>query len=88
MLEAKNAEFSFESFKVPRFSFNERNELEGKLKLGFLPSGRYISKTGDFELTLNFTTHDADDKDKVVFELTALAFFKFSSPIDLSLIHI
>ncbi len=81
MLEAKSAEFSFESFKVPKFSFNERNQLGGKLKLGFSPHGRYISKTGDFELTLNFITHDVDDKDKVVFELTALAFFKFNSPI-------
>lgn len=81
MLEVQNAAFSFESFKVPKFSFDEGNQLGAKLKLGFLPSGRYLSQTGEFELTLKFITHDAEDKDKIIFELTALAFFKFNSLI-------
>jgi len=81
MLEAKNAAFSFDSFKVPKFSFDEGNQMGTKLKLGFSPSGRYFSQTGEFELTFKFITHDVDDEDKVVFKLTALALFKFDSPI-------
>ena len=81
MLEAKKAAFSFESFKVPQFSFDEGNHLGTKLKLGFSPSGRYFSETGQFELTLKFITHDSEDEGKIVFKLTALALFKFDSLI-------
>lgn len=81
MLKAKDAAFSFESFKVPKFSFDEGNRLGTKLKLGFSPSGRYLSQTGEFELTLKFITHDIDDEEKIVFKLSAVAVFKFDSPI-------
>lgn len=81
MLEVQKAAFSFESFKVPKFSFDEGNHLGDEVKLGFSPSGRYNPKTGVFELTLNFITYDKQNVDRIIFNLTALAFFKFNSPI-------
>lgn len=81
MNEAKKAAFSFESFKVPSFSYDEGNHLDSELKLGFLPSGVYNRKTGEYNLTLKFITHDVRNQDKVVFKLTAVATFKFNDPI-------
>lgn len=81
MLETKKAAFSFESFKVPDFSFDENNHSGSELRMGFLPSGCYISKTGEFELTLKFVAHDFEKKDNIIFKLTALGTFKFETPI-------
>lgn len=81
MLEVEKAAFSFKSFKVPYFTFNERNHAGAKIKMGFSPSGRYITKTGEFELTLKFVTHDEDNDDKVIFGLTAISTFKFKTSI-------
>jgi preprotein translocase subunit SecB len=79
MIEAQRAAFSFESFKVPKFSYDEGNDSGSDIKLGFNPSGIYNSATGEFELTLQFMTHDASNLDKVIFQLTSIAIFKFDS---------
>ena len=81
MMEAQKAAFSFESFKVPKFSYNEGNQMGSELKLGFEPSGKFNSSTGEFELTLVFVTHNSTDLEKVVFELTSISVFKFNPPI-------
>lgn len=81
MVDVEKAAFSFESFKVPMFSYNESNHSRTELKLGFLPTGKYNTKNGEFELKLQFITHEADNVDRVIFELTAVAIFKFSKPI-------
>lgn len=77
MLEAQKAAFSFESFKVPKFYYDEGNHQGSELKLGFLPSGVFNSATREFELTLMFITHDAENEDRVIFELKSVAIFKF-----------
>lgn len=82
MLEAQKAAFSFETFKVPKFSYNEGNQSGSKLKLGFIPSGKYNSSKGEFELTLLVETNDSVN-DKLVFELTSVAVFKFEPSIKL-----
>ncbi|HRP37016.1 MAG: hypothetical protein BGO87_07435 [Flavobacteriia bacterium 40-80] len=81
MLEAQKAAFSFESFKVPKFSYDEGNHLGTELNVGFLPSGQYNSESGKFELTLKFVTHDVGNENKVVFELTSISIFKFSPAV-------
>ena len=81
MMEAQKAAFSFESFKVPKFSYNEGNQIGSEVRLSFDPSGKFNSSTGEFELTLLFVTNNATDLEKVIFELTSIAVFKFSSPI-------
>ena len=81
MKEAQKAAFSFESFKVPKFSYNEGNQTEPELRIGFDPSGKFNSFTGEFELTLIFVTHNASDLEKIIFELTSIALFKFNPPI-------
>lgn len=84
MLEAKKAAFGFESFKVPNFMYNEGKQQGAELKLGFLPSGRYDSKTGTYELSLKFIAHDTENNNQIIFELTGLAIFKFNTAIALS----
>jgi preprotein translocase subunit SecB len=84
MLKAQKAAFSFHSFKVPRFSYDEGSHDGSELKLGFDPKGKYNSSTGEFELTLLFLTHDASAPSRVIFELTAIAVFKFDSPISIT----
>jgi len=81
MLEVEKAGFSFESFKVPRFTFDGNNHSGAIIKMGFSPSGRYISKTGEFELTIKFISYEEDNKDKIIFGLTAISKFKFKTSI-------
>lgn len=78
MLEVQKAPFSFDSFKVPKFSYNEGNRENTEVKIGFLPSGTYNPLSGDFTLTLQFISHEIGDESKTIFDLTAIATFKFS----------
>ncbi|HAO06413.1 MAG TPA: hypothetical protein DCQ50_05345 [Chryseobacterium sp.] len=84
MLEAQKAAFSFETFKVPKFSYDEGNQIGSDLKIGFIPSGKYYSSKGEFELTLLFITTDATEAENVIFELTSVAVFKFEPIIKLN----
>lgn len=81
MLDVDKAAFVFKTFKVPYCTFDDRNHSGREVKMGFSPSGRYFSKTGEFELTLKFITHDIEDNDKVIFDLIAIAIFKFDNLI-------
>ena len=84
MLEAEKAAFSFQSFRVPKFTFDEgNNDLDNKLTLGFLPSGIYNSKTGEFEVTIKFVSQ-VENQERNIFELTAVSLFKFNTPIPYS----
>jgi len=84
MLEAKKASFSFVSFKVPRFSFDDNNHKGEQLKLGFMPKGHFVSKSGEFELSIKFVASENMESDKPVLELNAIAVFKFDSSIPFS----
>lgn len=84
MLEVEKAAFSLENFKVPKFSYNEENQTGSELKIGFKPSGKFNSSTGEFELYLICITHDASDLKKIIFELTAVSVFKFEPSIKFS----
>ena len=81
MVEATNAIFSFQNFKVTKFSYDETYHADNNLRIGFNPQGKYIKETGVFELTLNVITHDKDDTAKRVFELTSIGFFKFENKV-------
>ena len=84
MLKSEQASFSLESFKVPKFSYDEGNDNDSNLVIGFSPSGKYNPKNGEFELTLLFISHSPEDSSKLVFELTSIAIFKFNEAISLS----
>jgi preprotein translocase subunit SecB len=84
MEEVQKAAFSFEHFKVPKFSYNENNDNGSKLKLGLEPRGTYNSKTGEFILSLNFISHNEDNLGNFIFELNSVAVFKFESNIKYS----
>jgi len=84
MLTSQKASFTLEDFKVPKFSYDEGNDNDSNLKIGFIPSGRYSQIKGEFELTLMLITHDSQDSSKVIFELTSIATFKFKELLTLS----
>lgn len=84
MEEIQKAAFSFEKFKVSKFSYNEDNDNGSGLKIGLEPKGTYNSKTGEFALNLNFISHNEDNVESSIFELTSIAIFKFESNIDYS----
>ena len=84
MEEVQKAAFSFESFKVSQFSYNENNDNEKNLKIGLEPKGIYNSKTGEFTLSLEFISHNEDNTDNPIFQLKSVAVFKFKSNIDYS----
>jgi preprotein translocase subunit SecB len=84
MEEVQKAAFSFEHFKVPKFSYNENNDNGSDLKLGLEPRGTYNSKTGEFILNLNFISHNEDNLGNFIFELNSIAVFKFESNIKYS----
>lgn len=82
MEKAEQAAFSFESFKVPRFSYDDKNASGKKLKVGFKPKGEYSEKKGLFTITLEFITYD-EDESNMIFKLTSVAVFKFEQPISI-----
>jgi len=79
MIEAQPAIFSFKEFKVPQFSYNEANQSDSNLKLGFKPSGRYESSTGIFELKIMFIASVDKEEGETIFDLTSVATFQFES---------
>ena len=83
MLKPQSAAFSFESFKVPEFSYNESSQSDAEIKIGFLPSGLYNSKSGEYELTLKLITRSSDETEQVIFKLSAIAKFKFEPTVSL-----
>ena len=83
MVEAKDASFSFEMFKVSRFSYDEENQVDSNVKMVFKPSGIYNPKTGEFELKLIFATFNPSGEKKHIFDLTAIAIFKFTEGLSL-----
>jgi len=78
MVEGQAAVFSFKEFKVPQFSYNEANQNESNLKLGFNPSGRYNILTGIFELTIMFIAYEDKEDGEAIFNLTCVATFEFN----------
>ncbi len=83
MIEAKKAAFSFESFKVSKFFYDEEKHIGEDLSVGFYPKGKYNPSTGEFEIILYFVAHNNPEKTDVVFDLTSQALFKFNSPISI-----
>jgi len=81
MVESQKAAFSFQTFNVPKFSYDGGSQNESPINILFIPSGKYNSESGEFELTLSVISHDAEDEKKVVFALTSAAIFKFESVI-------
>jgi preprotein translocase subunit SecB len=83
MIEAKKAAFSFDSFKVSKFFYDEENHIGEDLSVGFYPKGKFNPATGEFEIILYFIAENISEKRKPVFDLTSHAVFKFNSPITL-----
>lgn len=84
MITSEKASFSLDSFKVPKFSYDEGNDNGSNIKIGFSPSGKYNSSNGEFELTLLFISHEEEEIESVIFQLTAIAVFKFDRNLKLS----
>lgn len=84
MENIQKAAFSFEKFKVSKFSYNEYNDNGTGLKIGLDPKGTYNSETGEFTLNLNFISHNEDKIESSIFELSSIAVFKFEYNIDYS----
>ena len=82
MLEAKRAEFKFNKFQVPRFSYNETREKQNELKLQFNPKGTFYPKESRFELSLSFIGFEEGKKRKPIIVLDCIAEFKFANTID------
>ena len=82
MIEGQKAAFSFETFRVPKFAYNEGNHNGNEIKIKFLPSGQYNSSNGEFELTVQFISTDISESENRIMEITAIAMFKFDEPIE------
>lgn len=77
MIHVQQAAFSFETFTVPKLSYNAENSDGNEFSIGFDPSGLYSLATGEFRLQLNIAIRDKAEASKLVFDLTAFAYFKF-----------
>jgi preprotein translocase subunit SecB len=80
MIEAKNAVFKFDSFKIPYFILKESNATSSDVKIGFFPSGKYHLTDSKYELKLKVLAHNIDNEDKPIFKLTAIGIFEFNPP--------
>ena len=78
MLESQKASFSLENFKVPAFTYNEGDEKNAEVKIGFSPQGTFNVKSEEYHLTLKISVKSADE-DEMLFELTSVAIFKFNN---------
>ncbi len=82
MLEAKRAEFKFEKFQVPSFSYSETREKQNELKLQFSPKGIYFQEEGLFKLSISFIGFEEGKKRKPIIKMETVAEFKFTNNID------
>jgi preprotein translocase subunit SecB len=78
MIEGKKAAFSFESFKVSNFTFNESETNDVSLTLMFNPSGKHFVSKGIFEIILDFEAIDSETKHKIITS-TFVGKFSFES---------
>lgn len=77
MVEVKNAAFKFKRFTIPTFSYDEAGKSGSKLKLNFVPSGKYLQKDGIFELVLELFGCEDGNKDKQIIYVKCFAYFEF-----------
>jgi len=84
MIEAEKAAFNLVKFSVTSFSYNKSKKTQTKqLKLKFEPSGKYFSKEGRFDLSIDFMGYEEGSKRTPVLKMTCVAEFKFPSNLAL-----
>lgn len=81
MVEPSIAKFSFQNYKVSRFTYDDTYHTDGDLRVGFSPSGKYILSKGIFELELKVLIHQKEDPNKIISEIVSLATFHFDTPV-------
>lgn len=79
MIEAKNAVFKLEKYRIPSFSYNESNSPD--ISISFMPSGKYFQSKGIFELKLDFIGVEAANKENITINVSCIAYFKFENAI-------
>jgi preprotein translocase subunit SecB len=73
--------FKFSKFRVSKFSFSEPDNDHTGYDMEFQPSGIYNTKTGQFDVLINFKANDKNNTDKVIIDINVIAEFKFDSVI-------
>lgn len=78
----EQATFSFRSYKINKFSFNDENETEDKISIKLDPKGTFILKEKKFILNFQFYAFDKDKTFKKSFvKCTLSAEFLFSNNV-------
>ncbi|MDQ3191288.1 MAG: protein-export chaperone SecB [Bacteroidota bacterium] len=77
MKGTNEAIFSFEKFKIAKFSFTESENQEHQLSIKIEPSGTYDEVNSRFELTFVFKAFDKNDKETPMIDVSLVAYFKF-----------
>jgi preprotein translocase subunit SecB len=79
MKDVEKTAFSFESYRITRFSFANPQAEQDSLTIIFDPIGTYIEKEGKFYLTLDFFAKYGDKDQHELLSIKIEATFKFTS---------
>jgi preprotein translocase subunit SecB len=71
--------FKFKNFRVSKFSFEESEEQNVDLEMGFHPSGIYDQTTGLYQLFFTFTASEKATNKKVI-KVKSVSEFLFDKP--------
>lgn len=82
MAEAISAAFKFEKFKIPNFFYDESSKDETTLNLDITPRGNY--KNGIFNVEVNLTAWDCEERINVILRVKCIATFQFVNAIALN----
>lgn len=79
MADIVKAAFRFLEFKIPNFLYNESSKKEATLNIQITPTGFY--NNGLFEIWLDLSATDNDDKDFTILQIKCVAIFKFDGEL-------
>jgi preprotein translocase subunit SecB len=83
MNPAEKAAFKFSKYKIAKFSYEESENADPILNLNFEVAGKYIQKTGTFELKLELKATEPAKDNKSVIDSTLILYFKFEDSLPL-----
>lgn len=84
MKEVKKASFSFDTYKIIKFKYDNPSSEIDTITYAINPSGRFFSKTGIFILEFEFVVKYGENNESELLRLTTQGEFNFGGELNYS----
>jgi len=81
MKQVEKASFSFDSYKIIKFSYLDPNQDTDTVSFGINPSGNYSEKNGIFTTQFDFVIKYGENNEKELLSVTMQAVFNFGGQL-------